>query len=60
MDPDLGRNAQSSSSRDILMEVVEHVKAHRPKKEKQQLSFFQQFITGGNEKADEPANKMER
>ena len=33
-----------------------HVKAHRSKKEKQQMSLFEQFITEGNEKANELAN----
>ena len=34
---------------------VEHVKAHHSKKEKQQMSLFEHFITEGNRKADEPA-----
>ena len=39
----------------ILLEI-EHVKAHRSKKEKQDMSlFFDSFCTEGNERADEPA-----
>ena len=40
----------------ILVEV-EFVKAHRSKKEKQQLSLFENFITEGNEQADKPAKE---
>ena len=40
----------------ILVEV-EHVKAHRCKKEKQQMSPSDIFITEGNEKADELAKE---
>ena len=36
---------------------VEHVKAHRTKKEKKDMSHFEKFITGGNEKADPPATE---
>ena len=32
---------------------VEHVKAHRTKKEKEHMSQFEKFVTEGNEKADE-------
>ena len=32
---------------------VGHAKAHRSKKEKQQLSLFEKLVTEGNEKADE-------
>ena len=38
--------------RDILVEV-EHVKAHRTKKEKENMKNFERFATEGNEKADE-------
>ena len=38
----------------ILLEV-EHVKAHRSKKEKQEMSFFERFVTEGNERAGELA-----
>ena len=31
---------------------MEHVKAHRTKKEKKEMSHFEKFITEGNEKAD--------
>ena len=34
---------------------VEHVKAHRTKKEKKNMSHFEKFVTEGNEKADELA-----
>ena len=40
----------------ILVEV-EHVKAHRSKKEMQHMSHFQRFITEGNAKADECAKE---
>ena len=33
--------------------AVEHVKAHRTKKEKKDMSHFERFVTEGNEKADE-------
>ena len=37
---------------------VEHVKAHRSKKEMQQMSLFEEkSITEGSEKADEPAKE---
>ena len=36
---------------------VEHVKAHRSKKEIQQMSHFENFVTEGNEKADEPVKE---
>ena len=32
---------------------VEHVKAHRTKKNKKNVSQFEKFVTEGNEKADE-------
>ena len=38
--------------RSILVEV-EHVKAHHTKKEKNNMSQFQKFVTEGNEKADD-------
>ena len=41
-------------SREIVVEV-EHVKAHRTKKEKKYVSHFKKFVTEGNEKADELA-----
>ena len=31
----------------------EHVRAHRTKKEKKEMSHFERFVTEGNEKADE-------
>ena len=34
---------------------VEHVKAHRTKKEKKRMSHFEKFVTDGIEKADELA-----
>ena len=36
---------------------AEHVKPHRSKKEIQQLSLFEEFITEGNEKAYDPATE---
>ena len=36
----------------ILVEV-QHVKAHRTKKEKEKMTQFERFITEGNAKADE-------
>ena len=42
------------AERGILVEV-EHVKAHRTKKEKKNMSQFERFVTEGNEKADELA-----
>ena len=41
-------------SREILVEV-EHVKAHRTKKDKNEMSHFEKFVTDGNEKVDELA-----
>ena len=32
---------------------MEHVKAHRTKKEKKEMSKFEKFVADGNEKADE-------
>ena len=46
MDQDLG-----IVSRDIVVEV-EHVKAHRTKKDKKEMSHFEKFVIEGNEKAD--------
>ena len=34
---------------------MEHVKAHRTKKEKTHMSQFERFVTEGDEKADELA-----
>ena len=41
---------------DFLVEV-EHVKAHRTKKEKKGMSHLEKFVTEGNEKADELAKE---
>ena len=41
---------------DVLVEV-EHVKAHRTKTEKKDMSHFEKFVTEGNEKADELAKR---
>ena len=41
-------------SKEILVEV-EHVKAHRTKKEEKDMSHFENLVTEGNEKADELA-----
>ena len=43
------------AARDIVVEV-KHVKAHRTRKEKKEMSHFEKFVTEGNEKADELAN----
>ena len=51
-----GENCTYLAARDILVEV-EHVKAHRTKKEKKDMSHFEKFVTKGNEKADELANE---
>ena len=45
---------KSQKRRDILVEV-EHVKAHRTKKEKEKMTKIERFVTEGNEKADELA-----
>ena len=37
------------------MVEVEHIKAHRTKKDKKEMSHFEKFVTEGNEKADELA-----
>ena len=36
---------------------MEHVKAHRTKKEKEKCRQFEKFVTEGNEKADELAKE---
>ena len=36
---------------------MEHVKAHRTKKDKKAMSHFEKFATEGNEKADELAKE---
>ena len=41
-------------STEILVEV-EHVKARRTEKSKKEMSHFEKFVAGGNEKADELA-----
>ena len=41
-------------TRNIAVEV-EHVKAHRTRKENNELSHFEKFVTEGNEKVDELA-----
>ena len=38
-----------------LMVEAEHVKAHRTKKNKKDMSQYETFATDGNEKADELA-----
>ena len=40
------------AAREIAVEV-EHVKAHRTKKDKKETSQFEKFVAEGNEKADE-------
>ena len=41
-------------SKEISVEV-EHLKAHRTKKDKREMSNFEKFVPEGNEKADELA-----
>ena len=50
------RNCISCAQKKILIEV-EHLKAHRTKKEKNEMSHFEKFITEDNEKADELAKE---
>ena len=45
-----GKNCIVLAERDILVDV-EHVKAHRAKKEYKHMSQLERFITEGNEKA---------
>ena len=44
----------SLTARDTKVRV-EHVKAHRTKKENQEVSHIEKFVTEGNEKADDLA-----
>ena len=44
-------------SNEILVEA-EHVKAHRTKKDKQDMSHIERFVADGNEKADELAGAV--
>ena len=37
------------------VDEVEHVEAHRTKKEKKEMTHFENFVTEGNGKADELA-----
>ena len=39
----------------VIFVEVEHVKAHRTKKEKKHMSQFERFVTEDNEKADDLA-----
>ena len=48
---------ERESKKEGTLVVVEHVKAHRSKREVQQMSLFEKFITEGSEKGDEPANE---
>ena len=45
------------AAREIVVEV-EHVKAHRTKKDKKDMSHFERCVTEGNEKADELAKAV--
>ena len=54
LDQDLGRIAPSCRTR-YLWWRLEHVKAHRRKKDKNEMSNFEKFVTEGNEKTDELA-----
>ena len=44
-----------SLSAECILVEVEHVKAHRTKKDKKEMSQFEKFVTKGHEKADEMA-----
>ena len=44
-------------SKEILVEV-EHVMAHRTKKDKKEMTHFEKFVAEGNEKADELAKAV--
>ena len=47
-----GENLHLLDAREIVVEV-EHVEAHRTKKEKKEVSLCEKFVIEGNEKADE-------
>ena len=51
------KNIEERVHQEGILEEVEHVKAHRSKREVQQMSLFEKFITEGSEKGDEPANE---
>ena len=52
-----GKNCTFQSQKKYLVKV-EHVKAHRTKKDKKEMSHFEKkFVTEGNEKADELAKE---
>ena len=53
---DRNQNEATFARKKSLIEV-EHVKAHRNKKERQHTSLFDNFVTEGNEKADEVAKE---
>ena len=53
MDQKLGRVASFDVERNIG--EVEHVKAHRTKKDKKYMSQFEKFVAEGHDKADELA-----
>ena len=59
MDINLGREElHRLAARDIVVDV-EHVKAHRTRKEKKEMSHFEKFVTEGNKKADELYGRSE-
>ena len=47
----IGKKLRVLKSREMLV-VVEHVKAHRTKKDKNEMSQFEKFVAEGNKKAD--------
>ena len=47
-----GKNYMNCLKLGILVEL-KHLKAHRTKKEKENMTQFEMFVTGGNEKADD-------
>ena len=51
-----GEESHDLTERGISVDL-EHVKAHRTKKEKNDRSHFEKFVTEGNEKADELAKE---
>ena len=52
-----GKNCTFRHQEIWLVVEVEHVKTHRTKKEKRDMSSFENFVTESNEKADELANE---
>ena len=51
----MDQNLRRIACVNVRRNVGEHVKAHRTKKEKKEMSQFEKLVTDGNEKADELA-----